>query len=291
MADEDFSSIFIFSTKESGEGSGPGSLLSFIKLDTSPHCLALFPPSSTSSSAASFLMATCGDDSVRIYQVPEGQLIRHIQLQAYESSSSISTAFKNPWGVFIEPADKEEEVKGEGLYRVHIADTSNHRVVIFLCSPHRASSDRVLRVLGTRKGSEEGELMAPVAVCCDSEGEVFVVENGNSRVSQFSSKTGEFRRKSFWEPGKFESPWGIALDCRSKRKEEEEGEGEVLLVCDWGNNQLVVLDKKTGDVITRVIPKKPEELVSPFFVAIGGEDDGDVDRNIFVTDSNGVQVF
>ena len=139
--------------------------------------------------------------------------------------------------------------------------------------------------------------MAPVSVCCDSEGEVFVVENGNSRISQFSSKTGEFRRRSFWEPGRLEYPWGIALDPGRKERKEKEvgetGEEEVLLVCDWGNNRLVVLDKMTGEVIAKIVPKKSEELVSPLFVAIGGEgeEDGDHDRNVYVTDSNGVEVF
>jgi DNA-binding beta-propeller fold protein YncE len=298
VADEDSSRILTFSTKNGG------SFRSSFKLDTSPHCLALFPPTS-SPFLSSILLVTCGDNSVRIYEAPEGRLIRHIQLSSPSPSPSPfpfpSTSFRNPWGVFI---DKEEVDRG--YYRVFVADTSNHRVVIFRCSLFESGSttgntDQILRTLGTRRGIEEGELTAPVGICCDSEGEVFVVENGNSRISQFSSKTGEFR-KTFWEAGLLEYPWGIAIDgknSRSRRKESRRGsesakkEGETtgeeeerLIVCDWGNNRLVVFNKKTGEVISKIVPKNSEELVSPLYVEIEKEE-----GRIYVSDSNGIQTF
>ena len=87
-----------------------------------------------------------------------------------------------------------------------------------------------LRMLG-KFGSGKGELNYPLSIAINSSDVVYVSENGDCRVSMFTSK-GRFM-SSFGEegvgPGEFEFPCGMAVD-----------DSGVVYVCDCDNSRIQV---------------------------------------------------
>ena len=81
-----------------------------------------------------------------------------------------------------------------------------------------------------RHGQGRGELNGPCGIAIDTSGMVYVSEDGNDRVSVFTSD-GQFltsvgRRGT--GPGEFISPYGLAVD------------NGVVYVCDFINNRVQI---------------------------------------------------
>ena len=85
-----------------------------------------------------------------------------------------------------------------------------------------------MRMFG-QHGSSRGELDEPICIFVDADGVVYVSENGNHRISVFTSE-GQF--VTFFGskgrgPGQFKSPRGIAVDNSG-----------VVYVCDRNNRRI-----------------------------------------------------
>ncbi len=102
-----------------------------------------------------------------------------------------------------------------------MADFSNHRVQVF------TPDGGYLGQFGN-EGSGNGELNFPVSICVDSDDRVYVVENGNGRVSVFTCE-GLFLKSFGSEGGQFNHPFGIAVD-----------QCGVVYVCDYDNNRVQI---------------------------------------------------
>ena len=82
-----------------------------------------------------------------------------------------------------------------------------------------------------RRGQGRGELTRPNNVAVDTSGMVYVSEDGNHRVSVFTSEgqfVTSFGRKGKG-PGEFQYPHGLAVDNNG-----------VVYVCDRYNNRVKV---------------------------------------------------
>ena len=78
-------------------------------------------------------------------------------------------------------------------------------------------------------GAGEGQFRSPAGIAFDSEGDLVVVDSGNSRVQRYT-KDGEYLMG--WggpghAEGEFDQPWGVAVDT-----------DDHVYVADWGNNRI-----------------------------------------------------
>ena len=87
-----------------------------------------------------------------------------------------------------------------------------------------------MRQIG-RRGTGQGELSNPAAITIDNEDKIYVTENGNHRVSVFTSDGGYLT--SFGShgngPQQFQYPRGIAMD-----------KSGMVCVCDLSNNRVQI---------------------------------------------------
>ena len=93
-----------------------------------------------------------------------------------------------------------------------------------------SSSGAFLTELGSASlGSGNGQFVGPRGVAFDASGDVYVVDNGNNRVEEFTS-SGAYLTQWGTEGsgnGQFNSPWGIAV-----------GSSGNIYVSDMGNNRI-----------------------------------------------------
>jgi DNA-binding beta-propeller fold protein YncE len=107
---------------------------------------------------------------------------------------------------------------------VFVSDTGNDRIQVF------EHTGKLLRILGGH-GSEDGKLDRPMGIAFDPSGSLlYVVENGNRRISVFAAKSGAFVGK-FAEAG----PGGVGLAIPQGLAVGPDG---VLYVADMGPRRI-----------------------------------------------------
>ncbi len=203
---------------------------------------------------------------------------------------------------------------------LYVPDTHYHRIIVY--SP----GGQLLRQWGS-DGRDPGQFIYPTDVAFDS-GRIFVSEYGdNDRVQVFDQKTGkwlyQFGRFG-WNDGEFSRPQSMVIDnglvfitdaCNHRINvfttdgafvrnmgsvgsdlgqfrfpygmvEDQEGH---LIVCEFGNNRVQMIDKQTGRglKIWGEAGHEPGQLAYPWGVAV------DRDGRVLVVDAgnNRVQVF
>jgi len=118
--------------------------------------------------------------------------------------------------------------------RLYVADTGNHRVLVF--SPELA----LIRSIGS-EGREPGQFLRPSDVAVDPQGRLVIADAGNNRV-QILSEDGK-PLKAIGGPGnadgQFRNPTRVTTD-----------ENGHIIVSDTGNHRLQVFDREGRHVFT-----------------------------------------
>jgi len=112
--------------------------------------------------------------------------------------------FSGPEGVAVDPRGN-----------IYVSDTDNSRIQEFSLtgSPPRA---KYLGIIGTKFGSNPGNLDKPQGVAIDRNGNVYVADSENDRIQEFSS-TGPFLQTIGYRgtaPGQMIRPSSVAVDGR-----------------------------------------------------------------------------
>ena len=146
-----------------------------------------------------------------------------IQILSHDMESSISIIQSNSsdYGQLNKPLD----VSFDGSGAVYIADSGNHRILVFRYYDGDESL-KFFKALGSEK-----QLQWPSRVFVDSENRVCVTEEGNHCVSVFTY-LGKFLKtfgKKGTALGEFDKPQGITVDTSG-----------YIYVCDHMNNRLQV---------------------------------------------------
>ncbi len=109
---------------------------------------------------------------------------------------------------------------------------------IIACDIHKnvvkviAASGRLLDTIGS-EGREKGQFRRPSAVAVDSEGTIFIADNGNSRIQKFSN--GKFSSR-FWHKTRSSDIgdlWGIAVSA----------DGKIVYASDWQSHCIHAFDQ------------------------------------------------
>jgi YD repeat-containing protein len=159
------------------------------------------------------------------------------QLGAYGKAGAAAGDLDEPWGIAVNQSSGE----------VFVADTGNHRIDVL------SSSGVFLRAFGWGvsdgkaelevcttsckaglAGTGEGELSAPQGITIDESGDVWVTDDSNDRVEEFSAAGAyvtEFGSKGSGD-GEFNDPAGIAIS-----------EGELFIV-DYANSRVEEMSPK-----------------------------------------------
>lgn len=188
---------------------------------------------------------------------------------------------------------------------IYVPDTHYYRVLVY------APTGQLIRQWGS-KGTEPGQFIYPTDIAFDSKGNVFVSEYGdNDRIQvfdregkylyqfgRFGEGLGEFSRpqsmvidqdlvyvtdscnhrilvfnadgsfvramgKLGSELGEFRFPYGLDIDSRGR-----------LIVCEFGNNRVQMIDKETGEGLATwgMAGREPGELAYPWGVAVDRHD-------------------
>jgi len=135
--------------------------------------------------------------------------------------------------------------------RLYVADTNNHRVLVF--SPEL----KLEREIGG-EGQEPGRFVRPAHVAVDSQGRIIVVESGNHRVQILSKEGSPVKTvggpKEGNADGQYRRPTKVSVD-----------ENDHIIVTDTWNHRLQVLDRDGKHLFTlanRTGPM-PIELIKP----------------------------
>jgi|DewCreStandDraft_4_1066084.scaffolds.fasta_scaffold05151_13 hypothetical protein len=91
-----------------------------------------------------------------------------------------------------------------------------------------------------RYGRGEGELNHPVGIACNEEGDIYIADTGNNRISRWfndSKKVRFIRNIGYYgeNAGEFKEPKYVALDSMGR-----------VYISDTGNNRVQVFDKSGG---------------------------------------------
>ncbi len=129
-------------------------------------------------------------------------------------------------GEFIFPTDIAFDTAGN----VYVSEYGDHdRIQVF------TPSGEYLREMGSF-GTGEGQLCRPQSMVIDSD-TLYVTDACNHRIAVFTT-SGKFLRnigKPGSGPGEFRFPYGLDQDDKGH-----------LLVCEFGNNRVQLIDKATG---------------------------------------------
>jgi DNA-binding beta-propeller fold protein YncE len=153
-------------------------------------------------------------------------------------------------GQFIYPTDIAFDAKGH----VFVAEYGdNDRIQVF------DAAGNYLYQFG-RFGENPGELSRPQSMVIDGE-TLYVTDACNHRISVFKTD-GTFLRtmgKTGSELGQFRFPYGLDQDSAGH-----------LVVCEFGNNRVQLIDKQTGKGIATwgLAGREPGELAYPWGVAV-----------------------
>ncbi|HEX8915957.1 MAG TPA: hypothetical protein VF796_26655, partial [Humisphaera sp.] len=234
--------------------------------------------------------------------------------------SAADGRYLNEWQMPLTAQGKPVGVSVGPDGNVYVPDTHYHRVMVY------APDGKLLREWG-EQGQGPGQFIYPTDVAFDDKGRVFVSEYGeHDRVQvfdgagkylyefgRFGDKDGEFARPQSLlirgdvvyvtdscnhrlnvfktdgtfvrniggvgsELGQFRFPYGLAMD----------GEGR-LVVCEFGNNRVQLVDPKTGKGVKAwgSAGREPGQLAYPWAVAVDKRD------RVAVVDAgnNRVQIF
>ncbi len=170
--------------------------------------------------------------------------------------------FSKPEGIAINQATKN----------VYVVDKGNNRVEEF------SAEGKYVGAFG-EKGSEPGELSAPVGLAVAPNGNVWVGDYGNNRVDEFTEAGGYLGSfgKEGSENGQFKGPTGIAFS------------GEDAYVVDSGNDRVQELSM-SGEFIRKFGSKGTAEGQFEAPYGIGAEP---VSGDLYVadTDNNRIEEF
>jgi DNA-binding beta-propeller fold protein YncE len=188
---------------------------------------------------------------------------------------------------------------------LYVPDTHYHRVLVY--SP----SGQLLKEWG-EKGTGPGQFIYPTDIAFDSAGNIFVSEYGDNDRIQVFDPAGKYVREfgKFGDgPGQFSRPQSILIDgdmlyvtdaCNHRllvfktdgtfvraigKVGSELGEFRFpygldmdrrghLVVCEFGNNRVQLIDKETGKGLAAwgVAGREPGELAYPWGVAVDRHD-------------------
>ena len=132
-------------------------------------------------------------------------------------------------------------------------------------------NSRFLAKWGT-PGSGNGQFYNPYDAAVDGDGNVYVVDYGNSRIQKFDGDGGYLTQWGGYGSGngQFNNPVGVAID----------GDGNVY-VADYNNNRIQKFDGDGGYLTQWGTPGSGNgQFSSPFGVAVDG------DGNVYVADSS-----
>ncbi|HEV2293584.1 MAG TPA: hypothetical protein VGR35_06995 [Tepidisphaeraceae bacterium] len=163
-------------------------------------------------------------------------------------------SFGHEPGQFIYPTDIDFDAQGN----VFVAEYGdNDRVQVF------TPTGEVLYQFG-QFGQGDGEFMRPQSILIDGEF-VYITDHANHRINVFKTN-GTFvrnlgRRGSGL--GEFRFPYGLAKDSRGR-----------LVVCEFGNNRVQLIDKETGAGLKTwgLGGHEPGQLAYPCGVAVDRDD-------------------
>ncbi|HVT88988.1 MAG TPA: 6-bladed beta-propeller [Tepidisphaeraceae bacterium] len=188
---------------------------------------------------------------------------------------------------------------------LYVPDTHYHRVLVY------SATGELLKKWG-EKGTDSGQFIYPTDIAFDSKGNIFVSEYGdNDRIQvfdrdgkflyqfgKFGQGNGEFSRpqsividrdllyltdacnhrlevfktdgtfvrtmgKVGSGPGEFRFPYGLDMDSSGR-----------LVVCEFGNNRVQLIDKETGKGLAQwgLAGREPGELAYPWGVVVDKRD-------------------
>jgi len=200
---------------------------------------------------------------VMVYS-PDGQLLN--QWGSYG---------KDP-GQFVWPTDVAFDGQGS-IYVSEYGD--NDRVQVFAAPADiRSDKPRWLRQFGSF-GSGDGQFIRPQSLVIDGQ-RIYVADASNHRISIWTTSgayQGSFGRAGSGL-GEFRFPYGLDMDAKGR-----------LVVCEFGNNRVQLVDKQTGRGLRTWgrAGREPGQLAYPWAVAV------DRRGRVVVVDSgnNRMQVF
>ncbi|XP_019642130.1 PREDICTED: tripartite motif-containing protein 2-like [Branchiostoma belcheri] len=174
----------------------------------------------------------------------------------FTNSKSVKAKMKNPSGKNL---PTEVQMKSRGLWEISYTPevAGNHSLEVKVNSQQVAGSPFDVDVKGNpvltigEGGSGVGELIWPVGVAVDKDGNIAVVERGNKRVQIFDKDTGQSLR-SF--PVEGENPHSIDVDSEGR-----------FHVTSWGENSGLRRYSKEGELLNTL---KPDCMHDPHGVTV-----------------------
>ncbi|MFQ5941526.1 MAG: 6-bladed beta-propeller, partial [Nitrososphaerales archaeon] len=177
-------------------------------------------------------------------------------------------------GMMVDPSEKPEESKQHELFErpeAVVVDQSGNPIVV----DRRTGMVSVFDSYGNHMSSF-GSLVTPTSIAKDSKGNLYVLEQGNSRVVKFDQNGFVVKRWGTFgvEDGTFKSPFGIAIDSK-----------DHVYVTDSANNRIQKFDSN-GKFITKWGTKGADEgeFIGPLHVAADPSD------NVYVSDSGNYRI-
>uniref|UniRef100_A0A1X7TUV8 RING-type domain-containing protein n=1 Tax=Amphimedon queenslandica TaxID=400682 RepID=A0A1X7TUV8_AMPQE len=171
-----------------------------------------FYPSGVAFTSDNFILVTDGNHRLQKVRMADGKSIASVG-----RTGSEPLQFAYPAGIVISPITEQ----------VYIADAANNCVKVLnpdLTFSHSFGS----------KGSANGQFQSPIDIAIDSQGLVYVTDNGNHRIQKFSPDgqfLGQFGNRMFSYFGKVNGPVGITIDTA--------GTG-LVYVSEEGNHRISV---------------------------------------------------
>ncbi|XP_078575689.1 E3 ubiquitin-protein ligase TRIM45-like [Branchiostoma floridae x Branchiostoma japonicum] len=163
------------------------------------------------------------------------------------NSKAVTVNMKDPSGTILRT---QVQVKNGGVWEISYVPkvTGNHRLEVKVNSQQVPGSpfditvqsrDTPVLTIG-KVGSGVGELIRPIGVTVDKDGNIAVVEQGNKRVQIFDTVTGH-SLKCF--PVDSENPYGIDVDSDGR-----------FLVTSWGENYGIRHYSEEGKLLNTFTP-------------------------------------
>eukprot|EP00058_Branchiostoma_floridae_P007350 XP_002592838.1 hypothetical protein BRAFLDRAFT_201537 [Branchiostoma floridae] len=165
----------------------------------------------------------------------------------FANSRAVTTNMTDPSGTNVHT---QLQMKSRGVWEMLYTPEVNgeHRLEVKVNSVHVAGSPFDFTVHGKetpaltigRKGSGEGELIWPLGVAIDKEGNIVVVDKGNKRVQLFDAETGQCLRTFAVES---EKPFGVGVESNG-----------VFLVTSWGKDYGLRRYSREGELLNTFNP-------------------------------------
>jgi tripartite motif-containing protein 71 len=185
-------------------------------------------------SANRIFIADSGNHRVQIFS-PDGKHLSHF---------STETAKKQ-----IKPSDPTDVVVDSTLKKCYVVDNDNHWIVVY-----DLKKGTPITTYGTM-GMEKGEFRFPFLLDIDQDGNIYVVEVINTRVTVLAPDGKHLGTIGDWgvEKGEFYRPKGVAVDAQ-KRVFVGDSYLGVIQVFDQEERVLCALKDEHGSVIKFATP-------------------------------------